>query len=53
MPFDLRTPAQYRPRSPRLEQFGATALEHHEHHNVMAETEGDEFWASLLVTGHD
>ena len=36
-------PAQYRPRSPRLEQLGATILEHHEHHTVMANPEGNEF----------
>jgi hypothetical protein len=36
-------PAQYRPRSLRLEQLGATALEHHEHHTVMADPQGSEF----------
>ena len=35
MYYDLRAPAQHRPRPLRLEQLGATALEHHEHHTVM------------------
>ena len=43
MHYDLRARAQHRPRSLRLEQSGATALEHHEHHTVMADPQGSEF----------
>ena len=38
-------PAQHRPTSLRLEQLRATALEHHEHHTVMADPQGNEFSA--------
>ncbi len=37
--------AQHRPRPLRLEQPGATAPEHHEHHTVMADPQGSEFSA--------
>lgn len=43
MHHDLRAPAQHRPRLLRLEQLRATALEHREHHTVMADPQGSEF----------
>jgi hypothetical protein len=43
MHYDLPAPAQHRPRPLRLEQLRATALEHHEHHTVMADPQGSEF----------
>jgi hypothetical protein len=45
MHYDLRAPAQHRPRPLRLEQLRAraTALEHHEHHTAMADPQGSEF----------
>jgi hypothetical protein len=43
MHHDLRAPAQHRPRLLRLEQLRATALEHREHHTVMADSQGSEF----------
>ena len=43
MRYDLRAPAQHRPRLLRLEQLRPTALEHREHHTVMADPQGSEF----------
>jgi hypothetical protein len=40
MHYDLRAPAKHRPRPLRPEQLRATALEHHEHHTVMADPPG-------------
>jgi predicted enzyme related to lactoylglutathione lyase len=41
--FDLRAPGLVQAEVASLEQLGATVLERHEHHTVMADPEGNEF----------
>jgi len=43
MHFDLRAPGPVKTEVARLERLGATVLERHEHHTVMADPEGNEF----------
>jgi hypothetical protein len=43
MHFDLRAPGLVEAEVARLAELGASVLERHEHHTVMADPEGNEF----------